>query len=139
MPQIRWIMPPLKIDVDGLTQADTALRRFAATVADLRPFWAQLGERLATEAQSRWPLRRRSGRLRRSLTWSAGRLGKGGVYEPSPDALRFGSSLFYGRYAQYGTARQRATPFIHVDEIDTSKRLAAWLRARAQASGLEVT
>ena len=82
-------MPSLKIDVDGLKQADTGLRQFARSVLDLRPYWRQLAERLADTAQARWPLKRLSGRLRRSLVWARGRLGKGGIYEASPDRLQF--------------------------------------------------
>ena len=51
-------MPTLRIDVGGLEKADTALRRFARTVDDLRPFWRELGQTLADDAQSRWPLKR---------------------------------------------------------------------------------
>ena len=69
-------MPTLKVNVDGLSESDSALRKFAATILDLRGFWSKLGEALATEAQGRWPLRRRSGRLRASLVWAGGRLGK---------------------------------------------------------------
>ena len=129
----------LRVDVSGLETADRGLRRFAATVLDLTPFWCELGAHLAAESQNRWPLKRGSGKLRKSLTWAGSKLGPGGVFEADPDRLRFGSSLFYGRYAQFGTARQRATPFIHIDETDTSKRLATWLRGRAEASGLEIT
>ena len=131
-------MAVFKIDVDGLTQADRALRRFGATVLDWRPFWAELGEALATESQRRWPLRRRSGRLRKSLVWANGRLGRGGVFEASPDALTFGSSIFYGRFAQHGTKRQRQTPLIHVNPDVHVELLRTWLVARAQRAGLEV-
>ena len=86
-------MPTIKLDVDGLRQADAALRRFGAGLIDWRPYWAQLGERLADEAQARWPLRRRSGRLRESLRWAGKKLGRGGVFEASPDRLAFGSSI----------------------------------------------
>ena len=85
-------MPVFKIDVRLDTA--TALRRFASGVDDLRPYWRLLGETLADEGQRRWPLRRRSGRLRESLVWAGGRLGKGGVFEASPDRLTFGSSIF---------------------------------------------
>ena len=123
---------------NGIPQADSGLHKFADSVSDLRPFWAQLGERLADEAQRRWPLRRRTGRLRRSLTWAGDRLGRGGIFESSPDRLRFGSSLFYGRFAQYGTKRQRATPLIHVNADRHADQLDRWLRARAVKAGLEV-
>ena len=132
-------MPTLRVAVDGLTQADIALRRFAAGLEDWRPFWRQLGERLADEAQRRWPLRRRSGRLRKSLTWAGAGLGPRGVFEPSPDRLQFGASIFYSRFAQFGTKRQRKTPVIHVDEKQHVELLRAWLRARAARAGMEVT
>ena len=131
-------MPTLRLDVDGLTQADTGLRRVAAQVSDLRPFWSQLGRELASDTQARWPLRRKTGRLRRSLTWHGDRLGPHGVFKADPDRLTFGSSIFYGRFAQFGTKRQRATPLIHVDPKQHSEQLTTWLRSRAVASGLEV-
>ena len=86
-------MSTLHIKVEGLSKADRAVRQFAAQLADLRPFWRALGAHLADEAQARWPLRRRTGRLRRSLTWAGGRLGRGGVFESSPDQLTFGTTV----------------------------------------------
>ena len=128
----------MQLKVHGITESDSGLRRFAASVSDLRPFWRELGERLADEAQARWPLRRRTGRLRESLTWAGGRLGRGGVYLPTPDSLQFGSAVFYSRFWQFGTKRQRARPLIHVDEAQHSRQLSSWLQARAEDSGLEV-
>ena len=132
-------MPTLKIDVDGLRQADAGLRRFGAGVLDLRPFWRLLGETLADEAQRRWPLRKRSGRLRRSLTWAGSRLGRGGIFETAPDRLRFGTAVFYGRFSQFGTKRQQARPIVHIDEAQHAALLRTWLQARATAAGLEVS
>ena len=132
-------MPTLRVDVDGLGQADSALRRFGARILDWRPFWRQLGETLADDAQARWPLRRRSGRLRKSLTWASGRLGKGGVYEASPDKLQFGSAVFYSRFHQFATKQRAARPLIHIDETAHTELLRTWLQARAAAAGLEVT
>ena len=132
-------MGVFEIDVGGLTRADRALRTFGAGILDWRPFWAQLGESLADEAQRRWPLRKRSGRLRESLAWSGSRLGKGGIYETSPDRLRFGSSIFYSRFSQFGTKRQRARELIHVDADAHTELLRAWLQNRAARAGLEVT
>ena len=132
-------MPVFKISVDGLKQADTGLRTFAATVTDLTTFWRLLGRSLADEAQRRWPLRRRSGRLRKSLVWSGGRLGKGGVYESSPDRLTFGTAVFYSIFSQHGTKRQKARPLIHVNPDEHTEQLRTWLQARAVASGLEIT
>ena len=131
-------MPTLKIDVTGLKQADRALGRFGARVSDWRPFWSQLAETLATEAQRRWPLQRRSGELRRSLTWAGSRLGPTGIYEASPDMLRFGSAVFYSRFSQVGTRKQRARPLIHIDEAQHAEQLRAWLMDRAKRSGIEV-
>ena len=44
-------MPTFKIDVGGLSESDTALRRFAATVTDLTPFSTELGRSLAARAE----------------------------------------------------------------------------------------
>ena len=126
----------LRVDAN-LGQVETRLRRFSDGL-DLRPFWRELGETLADEAQARWPLKRRTGKLRKSLTWAGTKLGAGGIFEASPDRLTFGSSVFYSRFAQFGTRKQRATPLIHVNEADTSTRLGEWARARAVAAGLEV-
>ena len=129
----------MQLKVDGITAADSGLRRLSAEIADLRPFWAQLGRGLADEAQRRWPLRRRTGRLRRSLTWAGAGLSRGGIFESDPDRLRFGTAIFYSRFAQHGTKRQRARQLIHIDESQHAAQLDSWLRARAKMSGLEVT
>ena len=130
---------PTDIRVTNLGDADQRLRKFAKNLEDFTPFWRELSEHLATETQQRWPLRRRSGRLRRSLTWRGERLGKHGVFEASADRLRFGSALFYGRFHQSGTKHAPRRTLIHVDQDDTSTRFAAWARDRAEQSGLEVT
>ena len=122
----------------GVRESEIRLGTFAADLGDLQTFWAQLGESLATETQSRWPLRKRSGRLRKSLVWAGSRLGKGGIFESSPDRLSFGSSIFYARFSQFGTKRQRARPLIHVDEKQHTDQLATWLKDRATRAGLEV-
>ena len=130
----------LHVKVEGLSDGDRALRQFAAQLSDLRPFWRILGQSLSDEAQARWPLRRRSGRLRESLVWQGGKIGRRGVFEAAPDRLAFGTSLFYGTvYAQTGTKRQRQRTLIHVDAKAHSEQLTTWLQARAAASGLEVT
>ena len=131
-------MPTLRVDVAGLSESDAALRKFAATILDLRGFWSELGEALSDEAQARWPLRRRSGRLRASLVWAGGRLGRFGVYEASPDRLTFGTTVFYGRFSQVGTKKQPRRPLIHIDETQHAEQLATWLVVRAQRAGLEV-
>ena len=132
-------MAVFRVDVTGLDTADTALRRFGAGISNWRPFWSQLGESLANTAQARWPLKRKSGRLRESLRWSGGRLGKAGIFESSPDRLRFGTAIFYSRFSQVGTKRQRARALIHIDEKQHAAQLTTWLQARAVASGLEIT
>ena len=132
-------MPTLHVKVGGLAEGDRALRRFSAQVDDLRPFWRSLGETLADDAQARWPLKRRSGKLRKSLVWSGQRLGPGGIFESSPDRLRFGSAVFYGRFHQHGAKHTPRRPLIHIDEAQHSEQLTTWLQARLAASGLEVT
>ena len=132
-------MPTPTTNVSVTRDADRRLRKFAKHVENLTPFWREFAEHLADETTRRWPLRRHSGRLRKSLTWRGNGLGRGGVYEPSATRLTFGSDLFYGRFPQFGTKRQRTTPLIVVDEHDARARLVAWLTARAADAGLEVT
>ena len=127
------------IAVAGLKDADKRLRTFANHLESLVPFWREFSKHLADEAQRRWPLRRRTGKLRKSLVWRRDKLGRGGVYEADPDRLTFGTDLFYSRFPQHGTKRQRKTPLIHVDEDDARARLVQWTRARAADAGLEVT
>ena len=129
----------LSVKVDGLGLAETGLRRFAAQVDDLRPFWRQLGQKLADETQARWPLKKQSGRLRRSLDWHGDRLGPRGIFESAPAQLTFGSAIFYGRFFQSGTARRAARTLIHIDEAQHADQLDSWLRERADKGGLEVT
>ena len=128
----------LRVNVAGLEKADTGLRQFVATVTDLRPFWRELGEHLADTAQSRWPLRRRSGRLRESLVWQGGKIGRRGVFEASPAQLTFGTSVFYGRFHQHGARNVPRRVLIHVDAADANTRLSEWTKSRARAAGLEV-
>ena len=115
------------------------LATLAESLTDLRPAWAQLGKYLADTAQARWPLRRRSGRLRRSLTWTGQRLGRGGIFRSRPDRLTFGSRLFYSGFHQTGTRQQPARVLLHVDPADIAARLDAWAVERAKAAGLEVS
>ena len=133
-------MVDFRVDVDPTLERTTkALATYSSLVSDLRPYWRELAERLSDDTQSRWPLRRRSGKLRRSLTWAGSRLGRGGVYKARPDRLVYGSRVFYASWAQRGTRHQSATPLIHVDEADIGKRLDAWTTERARVAGLEVT
>ena len=128
----------LSVKVDGLAQSDSSLRKFADSVEDLRPFWRELGQGLAETIDARWPLRRRTGRLRESLMWAGDRLGRGGIFESDPDRLRFGTSVFYGRFFQHGAKHTPRRPIIHIDESQHSRQLSSWLQARAAAGGLEV-
>ena len=130
--------PIFKIDVGGLSESDTALRKFAAGVLDFRPFWRLLGKTLADESQARWPLRRRSGRLRKSLVWAGSRLGPRGIFESLPDRLRYGSSIFYGRFHQHGAKNTPRRPLIYIDPEQHTEQLSAWLRDRAARAGVEV-
>ena len=128
-----------RVNLHGAGEADSKLGKFADAVLDWRPFWRELGADLAREAQERWPLRRRTGRLRRSLQWAGNRLGRGGVFESSPDKLTFGSAIFYGRFHQRGSKRTQRRELIHINEPQHAQQLDAWLRKRAEAAGLEVT
>ena len=130
-------MTTLRIEVHGLP--DRGLKRLADGASDLRPFWRQLGKRLADTAQSRWPLRRRTGKLRKSLVWRGDTLGPRGIFESSPDRLQFGSAVFYGRFHQHGAKHTPRRPLIHIDEAQHSEQLTTWLQARAASAGLEVT
>ena len=123
----------------SLDAAETSVKTFGAAMVDLRPFWSGLAERLADDAQRRWPLRRKTGRLRRSLTWTGVRLGHGGVYKSEPSSLTIGTKVFYGFYSQRGTKHQARRPLVHVDEADVGKRLTEWAKGRAEAAGLEVS
>ena len=133
--------PAIRVDIDPtLQKVDRDLATFAALTSDLRPFWAELGQALADESQERWPLRRRSGRLRRSLKWSGDGLGRGGIFKTRPDRLLYGTRIPYAAFSQVGTARQPARALIHVDEDDISERLSAWSVELARAAGFsEVT
>ena len=117
-----------------------ALARGARAFADLTTFWPLLAQQIATESSARWPLKRRSGQLRQSLTWAGGRggLGRGGIYEPTRDALTIGTTVFYGAFSQFGTRRQPARKLVSVDEKDVAKHLATWARERASDAGLTV-
>ena len=132
-------MPIIDIRATGLHEADQALDALAAAALDLRPFWSELGADLSRTSQKRWPLRRLSGRLRRSLTWRGSTLGRGGVFEPTPDKLTFGSAVFYARFHQHGARNVPRRELIHVNPARHTAALASWLVARAQRAGLEVT
>ena len=114
-----------------------ALDRAARSIRDLSTFWPTLAESIADESKRSWPLRRVTGRLRRSLTWSGKGLGRGGIYEATRDALVIGSRVFYGAFSHYGTVNQRKRVLLGVDPLDTTKRLEKWARDRVIGAGLE--
>ena len=122
-----------------LEAVDARLATYAAVLTDLRPVWPIIGKSLADESQRRWPLRRRSGRLRKSLTWSGARLGRSGIFQSKREKLVYGSRLFYGVFSQKGTKHQPKRELIHVDESAIGARLGAWATERAERAGLEAT
>ena len=124
--------------IPSLDEPIGRLDRAVQSLRDLSTFWPQLGESIADRAQRAWPLRRRSGRLRRSLTWTGQRLGRGGRYEASSDSLIVGSRIFYSGFHHRGTKHLPARPLLAVDPGDTTKRLEKWARDRVTAAGLEV-
>ena len=121
----------------SLEEVDRTLATYGRVLADLRPYWELLGRDLADDTQRRWPLRRRSGRLRRSLTFAGSRLGRSGIYRSRPDRLVFGTRIFYGAFSQKGTKHQPARKLIHVDPDAIGARLGAWATERAERAGLE--
>ena len=130
-------MPDFQIHTDPtLESVDRTLATYSA-LEDLRPFWELLGRSLAADTQRRWPLRRQSGRLRKSLTWTGNRLARGGIFQSKREKLIFGTRIFYADFAQRGSKHQRATPLIHVNEADIAARLNAWATERAVRAGLE--
>ena len=120
----------------SLADVDAQLNSFSDSLtADLSDFWPIIGENLAGEAQARWPLQRRSGRLRQSLEWTGNRLGRGGIYEPKRDTLRFGTRQFYAGFSHFGTESQRTRPLLHVDPDAIQAGLTEWAHARIKAAG----
>ena len=111
------------------------LATFAESLRDLRPFWSRLGEHLSDETQSRWPLRRQSGQLRQSLTWTGQRLGRGGIFKSTPDRLVFGTRVFYAAFHQRGAKHLPVRQLVHVDPDDIGARLNDWAVARARVAG----
>ena len=132
-------MPIIDIRTTGIRESEKGLDALGRAASNLRPFWSDLARDLANLAQDRWPLRRRTGRLRKSLTWRGESLGVGGVFEPTPDRLTFGSAVFYGRFHQEGARNVPRRELIHVNPARHTAALASWLVARAEAAGLEVT
>ena len=116
-------MPTLRIDVGGLGSADTALRRFARTVDDLRPFWRELGVHLADTAPESLAVTPTYRTAPKSLVWRGDTLGPRGIFESSPDRLQFGSAVFYGRFHQHGAKHTPRRPLIHIDEAQHSEQV----------------
>ena len=132
-------MPTPTIHVKGLAESDKALREFAAGVSGLATVLARAGRapgRRSPSALAVTPTVPESSA--RSLDVGGDRLGRGGIFESSPNRLEFGTEIFYARFAQHGTKKQRARRVIHVDETDIGQRLALWAKSRAAAAGLEV-
>lgn len=115
------------------------LDRAGRSLGDLSTFWPTLGEAIVDKSQSAWPLKRRSGTLRRSLTWTGKGLGRGGVYEPMRDSLTIGTAVFYSGFHHRGTQHLRKRELLAVDPGDATKRLETWARSRVTAAGLEVS
>ena len=108
----------LRVDVSkGLRTADAvACVEFAdRRSSDLTPFWRAVGQTpwLDRKRNRRWPFkRRRSGRLRRVFDLGRdSKLGRGGVFESSPDRLLFGTNVFYSAIIhQHGAKRLPGAP-----------------------------
>ena len=88
-----------------------------------------------TKPKARWPLRRQSGRLRRSLIWTDQRLGHGGIFKSTPDRLVFGTRVFYAAFHQRGAKHLPVRQLVHVDPDDIGARLNDWAVARARVAG----
>ena len=133
-------MPIIKLDVDGLRQADAALRRIRG---------GALG--LATLLGSAWRTAR--GRSTKTLAVAAqnrtvARIAVDGPVPSSgravflrhhPTGSRLGADFLRTISRNSGPESSGRHPLIHVDEADTSTRLGEWAKARAEASGLEIT
>jgi phage gpG-like protein len=52
------------------------------------------------------------GPLRESVRWGNGRLGAGGIFEPRPSYVIFGTSIPYAAAHQHGTDTMPARPFL---------------------------
>ena len=132
-------MPTTTTNVSVTRDADRRLRKFAKHLENLTPFWATLAEHLADDAQARWPLR--DGTPARSESrWSGAGHAWAGAASMNPPliAWRLERVCFTAGLRSTGRRRQRKTPLIHVDADDARTRLSDWMRARAEASGLEV-
>ena len=114
------------------------LETAARSLGDLTEFWPALAKSVADRAQARWPLRRRTATLRASLTWHGSGLGRLGIYEPSRDALRIGTAVFYAGFHHHGAKNLRKRSLLSIDAADVTDRLGAWTRGRLVAAGLGV-
>ena len=85
----------LRVKVEGLSEAEKALRHVrGAACPTCDRFWRELGETLADDAQARWPLRRRTGKLRASLTWAVPRSAGAVCSSPHPISSHSGRTCF---------------------------------------------
>ena len=122
--------PNLDAPIDALDRAARSLRDLSLILAD-----ARRSDR-RRKRNAAWPLRRRSGRLRASLTWSGQGAGPRRNLQ-GREATRSPSdrNIFYARFSHFGTKHQRKRELLAVDESDTTARLQKWARSRVQSSG----
>ena len=125
----------------SLSLIKRAARSLRRAFQDWRPFWSELGEHLADTAQARWPLRRRSGKLRKSLVWSRRqRLGPWRHFRGIRKSARIRErTVFYsGNSRNTAPNKQQADGrcCIRIDETDIGQRLALWAKSRAAAAGI---
>lgn len=112
----RWVM-----DMRGM---DRRMRDARPIFAAMKPRWLSVTKRVfQSQGIPRWkplksstlrsrrypgkPILRQSERLFRSVTGGAGM-----IWNMGPRSLRYGSSVFYGRFHQYGTRRMVKRPFL---------------------------
>ena len=77
--------------------------------------WAWLSPRYAAWKSEHYPGRPllvREGTLRRSVTWSRGQLGPGGIFRSNPSFVVVGTSVPHATYHQSGTKHMPARPFL---------------------------
>ena len=110
----------LRVKVEGLSEGDRALRHVCGGRRGLASILARAGRAPGRRSASSLAVTPTIRHARTSLTWARGTLGRGGVFESSPNQLTFGTNVFYSRFSQYGTKRQRQRTLIHVDEADAT-------------------
>ena len=125
-------MPTLDIRATGIRESGKGLDALGRAASDLTPFWFGLARDLANLAQERWPLRRRTARLRKSLTWRGAIPGpRRRVRTDANPGSAFGSAVFYARFHQHGARNVPRRELIHVNPARHTAALASWLVARA--------